>query len=137
MPNMLMEAIMAFNVKTRSAAAGLAVLMTLGATGAQAAPHLSLAAPSVAQAGDVASDFTQVRNRHRYYRHRHHGGSALGAGIALGTLGLIAGAAAADRYYDYPSYYYRDDYPPAPVYRYYQPPRYYYAPPPRVYYYGY
>lgn len=130
---------MAFN-RLRSAAAGLAILMSVGAVSAQAAPAASAAAPAVAQIaqGQADSALTDVHYRrgHRHaYRHRGYRNGAIGAGVALGTLGLIAGAAAYDRgYYRCDPYY--DCYPRRRVYGYYDTPRYY-APPPRVIYYGY
>ncbi|MDX6805183.1 hypothetical protein [Terrihabitans rhizophilus] len=128
---------MAFPFNMRTAAAGLALLTALGATGVQAAPAFN-AAPVVAQATEGVADanLTEVRNR-RYHRgyYRHHGG--IGPGVALGALGVIAGAAVANSYYN--DRYYDDGYyAPRRVYRYYEaPPAYYYAPPPRRYYYRY
>jgi hypothetical protein len=131
---------MAFN-KVRTAAAGLAILLSVGAVSAQAAPAASAAAPAIAQAGQAQADsnLTDVRYRGGYrhgYRHRGYRNGAIGAGIALGTLGLIAGASAYDRGYYRCDPYYDDCYPRRRVYGYYDTPRYY-APPPRAYYYGY
>ncbi|MGU9980229.1 hypothetical protein ACJ4V0_09310 [Phreatobacter sp. HK31-P] len=64
----------------------------------------------------------------QYRRHRGDRGAAIGAGIALGVIGLGAAAIAADqRRQAYDDYY-------GPGYGYYGRPGYYYEAPPRVYY---
>jgi hypothetical protein len=133
-----MEAGMAFPFKMRTAAAGLALLTALGATSVQAAPTVS-AAPAIAQASQTVADanLTEVHNRRRYHRGYYGHRRGIGPGVALGALGVIAGAAVASSYYN--DRYYDDGYyAPRRVYRYYEaPPAYYYAPPPRRYYYRY
>lgn len=72
------------------------------------------------------------RHGYRHYRHRH--GFNPGIGFALGTFGLLAGAAAASSYYG-PRYYcdpYYEYCGPRRVYRRYYRPYYY---PPHPYYY--
>lgn len=83
-----------------------------------------------------ATSEASARNRYThsgsgYYGARHHRGPDVGgavAGAALGIIGLAAGAAAADRYYNgYPSYSYgpgygdRYGYDYHPSYGYYGP----------------
>jgi len=109
----------------RSSIAGMALAIALGTGAANALPAVSGANAISTQAETLrADDFIQV---HR--RHRHRGGINPGAAFALGTIGLIAGAAAVNTYRCDPYYEYCG--PRRRVY--YEPAPRYYAPPPRYY----
>jgi hypothetical protein len=111
-----------------------ALALVTGLTGAAQAENFNIFSASKAQQAQENGTLEQVR-RYRGGRHWHgHRGWNPGVGFAIGTMGLIAGAAAAsaydrryycDPYYEYcgPRRYYRRHYY-AP--RYYAPPRYYY-----------
>jgi hypothetical protein len=115
-----------------------ALALAVGLSGAAQAENFNIFSASKAQEaanGTSAAPLDQVRYRHggRYaYRggYRHHGGINPGAAFAFGTMGLIAGAAAAasydrcDPYYEYCGRRYarRSYYAP----RYYAPRRSYY-----------
>jgi hypothetical protein len=117
---------MAIRSYMRITAAALA--LAVGLTGAaQAEPFNIFSVSKAAEKAEGAPQLDQVRYRHGYYRRGYNPGAA----FALGTMGLIAGAAIAsnrgyscDPYYDYcgPSRrvysYYGDGY-------YYGGPRYY------------
>jgi hypothetical protein len=109
-----------------AASMAVAGFMPLSSTPAQAMPAkpigLNDGAPSLVES---------VQYRRRYVRSRR--GNAAAAGIALGVLGLAAGAAIAAQ--NRPDYYYYDDYPRyAPRAYYSAPPTYYYErPAPRYY----
>lgn len=96
----------------------------------------ALVAGLVITAG-VAASVTPASAQYRRHYYRGDRGAAVGAGIALGIIGLAAGAAIAsqNRRYEEPAYYPRERYYGG---GYYAPaPRAYYydeAPPPRVYY---
>jgi hypothetical protein len=116
----------------------LALALATGLTGAAQAENFNIFSASKAQAAQENGTLEQVRRYHggrrwhggRYYRgHRHWNP---GVGFAIGTMGLIAGAAAANSYYD--RRYYCDPYYEycGPRYRRYYAPRYY---APRRYYY--
>lgn len=124
-----------------------ALALAIGLTGAAQAENFNIFSASRAQeaANGDAVQLEQVRRGGRHYhggrhhgrhwghgRYRHRYGYP-GAAFALGTMGLIAGAAAAsaydgryycDPYYEYCGrrYYRRGYYAP----RYYAPPRRYY-----------
>jgi hypothetical protein len=122
----------------------VALALVTGLTGAAQAENFNIFSASKAQQAQENGTLEQVRRggRHwhgggRHWGYRHYGyrrGWNPGVGIALGTMGLVAGAAAAsaysgryycDPYYEYcgPRRYYRRGYY-AP--RYYAPRRYYY-----------
>ncbi|BCJ91119.1 hypothetical protein IZ6_18540 [Terrihabitans soli] len=108
-----------------------ALALATGLTGAAQAENFNIFSASKAQQTVDQGQLEQVRRRHGgHYRHRHFNP---GAAFALGTMGIIAGAAAAssydrryycDPYYEYCGrrYYRRGYYAP----RYYEPRRYYY-----------
>ncbi len=91
----------------RSLAGLLAASVALGAGLASAAP---LPVGSRLMASE--SPIVQVGHRHwhyhhGYYRHHHHRGSGAGAAVALGALGFLGGVAAAQAAQNYgpPGYY--------------------------------
>lgn len=87
----------------------------------------AITAAVVVAAGVAAAAAPAEAQYRRYYRGDR--GAAIGAGVALGIIGLAGAAIAADqRRQAYEDYY-------GPRYRYYDGPAYYQeAPPPRVYY---
>ncbi|WP_211596675.1 hypothetical protein [Phreatobacter stygius] len=107
----------------------------------------SLVAGLVITAG-IAATVTPASAQYRRHHHRGDRGAAVGAGIALGIIGLAAGAAIAsensrryerydDGYYPRRSYYGGGGYyAPAPRAYYYDeaPPRVYYQRPARNFY---
>jgi hypothetical protein len=115
-----------------------ALALAVGLSGAAQAENFNIFSASKAREaanGGSSVQLDQVRYRHggRYhggYRHGYRHGINPGAAFAFGTMGLIAGAAAAsaydrcDPYYEYCGrrYYRRGNYAP----RYYAPRRSYY-----------
>jgi hypothetical protein len=110
-----------------------ALALAIGFAGTAQADNFNIFSASQAQRAQDNVSLEQVRWRGGG-RHWHRRGFNPGVGIAIGTMGLIAGAAAAnaydrgyycDPYYEYcgPRRYYRRHYY-AP--RYYAPRRHYY-----------
>lgn len=112
-----------------------ALALVTGLTGAAQAENFNIFSASKAQAAQDNGTLEQVRRYHggrRWHGGRYHGRHwNPGVGFAIGTMGLIAGAAAAnaydrryycDPYYEYCGPRYRRYYAP----RYYAPRRYYY-----------